>query len=415
MSGIIRASYYIETPYQPEKMAELMAKMQSAGTWSRVKGEDDKKMEPFAAKVAGIEKTGETDLCRLPTRDRHKGPYNCVNVDIDFPAGNIGPNIALVLTTAAGEIFDLMELTAVKLKNLIFPDEFLNHFPGPGFGINGSREAAKAYDRPLFGAITKPCVGLTPDEIAFLAGQAALAGADFIKDDELLGDPLYNRIEDRAKAVCAALKEAEQKTGKPCMYAFNVTDDPDKVIKNHDIAVKNGAKAVLFNVAAGGFNTLKMLAEHTRVPIHCHRDFAVASIRSPYLGISPRVFTKITRMCGGDQLQVGGIDGYIYETDDEILESFEVCTEETGSIAPALPVSSGGMWAGKLPVNIRRIGGLDFMFLCGGGVFGHPDGGYAGMRSLFAAYEAYKKGMKLEDSGDRHLKRAVEEFGNVVY
>jgi ribulose 1,5-bisphosphate carboxylase large subunit-like protein len=45
------------------------------------------------------------------------------------------------------------------------------------------------------------------------------------------------------------------------------------------------------------------------------------------------------------------------------------------------------------------------MFLCGGGVFGHPDGGYAGMRSLFEAWDEYNG-----KAGGTNLKRARQEF-----
>jgi ribulose 1,5-bisphosphate carboxylase large subunit-like protein len=140
---------------------------------------------------------------------------------------NFGPKISMLLTTVAGDIYDMSELTAVKVLDIKFDDEYLAGFHGPKFGLEGCREIAGAFGRPLFGAITKPCVGLTPEEIAQLAYEVSKAGADFIKDDELLADAPYNRVIDRVKAVSAGLKRSFEETGKTTMYAFNVTDDPD--------------------------------------------------------------------------------------------------------------------------------------------------------------------------------------------
>jgi ribulose-bisphosphate carboxylase large chain len=199
------------------------------------------------------------------------------------------------------------------------------------------------------------------------------------------------------------------------MYAFNVTDDPDEVIALHDTVAKYGGKALMFNVMTGGFGVLNNLSRHTSLPIHCHRDFAVASFRPKFMGITSAVFTKLVRLCGGDQIQCGGLDGYLYETDEEILENIRECSAPMENIKPSLAVSSGGQWAGKLPVNMRKIGNIDFMHLAGGGVFSHPDGGYAGMRSMIQSYEEIRNNRKLEDTIDKNLQRAISYFGKVVY
>ncbi|MBP7792136.1 MAG: hypothetical protein KA120_03645 [Candidatus Goldbacteria bacterium] len=415
MLKYVDVKYYVETPDSVKKTVESIATMQSTGTWSGVKRETKKLIKKFGAKVRNVKMLKDTNEIHLPTRKKRSGKINCAEAVISYPWENFGKNIAMLISTIAGEIYDLSELTAIKVTDVEFPDSYLKLFKGPKFGQQGSRDVVKAYNRPLFGTITKPCVGLSAKQIAKLAYEVSGAGIDFIKDDELLADAPYNSVADRSKEVGCALKSVYEKTGKKTMYAFNVTDNPDKVLKLHDIAVKNGAKAVMFNVLTGGFNTLNMLAEHTNVPIHCHRDFAVATFRSPYIGITPYVFTKLTRLAGGDQIQCGGISGYLYEEDEEVLESFSACTEGMGNIRKSLPVSSGGMWAGTLPINLRKIKNDDFLFLAGGGIFGHPDGGFAGVKSILSAYEAIKKGNKLEEYDCSYLKKAIWKFGEVVY
>jgi ribulose-bisphosphate carboxylase large chain len=415
MGKYLRAVYYIETPDDFNKTAELIARMQSTGTWKELNAETNRMTARFGAKVVKAEITGEKQGFALPTKHAPAIKVSCGIVEIDYPVENFGPKISMLLTTVAGEIYDMSELTAVKVLDIKFDDEYLSGFHGPKFGLEGCREIAGAFERPLFGAITKPCVGLSPEEIARMAYEVSKAGADFIKDDELLADAPYNRVIDRVKAVSAGLKRSFEETGKTTMYAFNVTDDPDEVIALHDTVKKYGGRALMFNVMTGGFGVLNKLSRITELPIHCHRDFAVTTFRPKEMGITSTLFTKLTRMCGGDQIQCGGIDGYLFETDDEVAGNISACTEKLGNIKKSLPVSSGGQWAGKLPVNMRIIGNKDFMMLSGGGVFSHPDGGYAGMKSIISAYEAFTKGIKLEDHDSGELKRAIGHFGKVSY
>ena len=69
-------------------------------------------------------------------------------------------------------------------------------------------------DRPLLNNMIKPCIGLTPERTAELAYEAAVGGVDVIKDDELICDPPFCRLEERVKAVMEALKRAEEEKGE---------------------------------------------------------------------------------------------------------------------------------------------------------------------------------------------------------
>ncbi len=409
----MKVKYYCETIETIEKAADITAINQSAGTWKKLDSETEELLSKHGAKVISAVKTGEKDSYSLPTRVDKGKKVNCGEFVIEYPEINFGGKISMLLSTVAGEAFDIAEITALKVMDIDFTQSFLSQFKGPKFGLEGSFEICGAKQRPMFGAIIKPCVGLLPSEIAKLAFEAARGGADFIKDDELLADAPYNKLEDRAKAVMGAIFDNEQKTGKKTMYAFNVTDDGTMPLKHHDTVMKYGARAVMFNVMAGGFGMLRELSGHSSVPVHCHRDFSVAAIRSDKIGISSRLFVKLTRLAGGDQIQCGGLGGYLYESDEEMLDNMRACVEPMGHIKPSLPVSSGGMWAGKLKYNLDKIGNNDFMFLCGGGVFGHPDGGYGGIRSLYEAYDEACGVVRDECNGKaegEYLKKARQAF-----
>ncbi|WP_246249122.1 hypothetical protein [Chelativorans alearense] len=54
-AGTLEAQYLIETPFEPEKVAAIMAGEQSSGTFVRVAGETDALRERAAAEILSVE------------------------------------------------------------------------------------------------------------------------------------------------------------------------------------------------------------------------------------------------------------------------------------------------------------------------------------------------------------------------
>jgi ribulose-bisphosphate carboxylase large chain len=417
----VTATYYLETPMDIYQAAQALAAEQSTGTWRRVGKETDKLRDKFGAKVVGVYPIpGEVGKRSLPTSismsefGAESTEIKAAILQIAFPTIDFGAKLANLLSAVAGNVFEMGAFTAVKLMDLSFPKPFLERFSGPKFGIRGTRRIVQVENRPLVGAIIKPCVGLEADSLAELAYQGAKGGLDFIKDDELIADTEYNSLEERVKKVMAALKRAEEETGEKTLYAFNITDRVDKICQLHDVVVENGGKCVMLNVPTAGLSALRVLAEHTQVPIHCHRDFAAAFTRSPYLGINSTLLTKLFRLAGADQIHIGAVKGKLCETDDEALSDSRACLMNFPSISQALPVSSGGQWAGKALANYQKFGHVDFIHLSGAGIYSHPDGAEAGARSVRQAWEAVLSGISLEEYAKEHaeLQSAINYFGS---
>ena len=75
------------------------------------------------------------------------------------------------------------------------------------------------------------------------------------------------------------------------------------------------------------------------------------------------------------------------------LENVRACLEPMGAIRPCLPVPGGSDWAGTLEGVHGRLGTVDFGFVPGRGVFGHPMGPAAGAASLRQAWDAIARGV----------------------
>src|ERR1700742_256414 len=99
------ASYLIETPLDPAKVAEVMAGEQSCGTFTRVEGETDELRERARAIVTSVEELPSSPTPSLPnawlTRRGTAGPYRRARVTISFPVANVGANLATLAAIVA--------------------------------------------------------------------------------------------------------------------------------------------------------------------------------------------------------------------------------------------------------------------------------------------------------------------------
>jgi ribulose 1,5-bisphosphate carboxylase large subunit-like protein len=222
----------------------------------------------------------------------------------------------------AGEWADSAAFHRCRLVGVEWPAEFL---PGPAFD---------APDRVLVGAIVKPSLGLSPVEVAETAARLAAAGADLVKDDELLGDPEWCPLEERVRAVVAA----------GVTYAANVTGPIETLLTRAARVVELGAGAVMINAFAQGLDALRALrTADLGVPIFAHRVGAALWARQPSFGVAPPVVAELTRLCGADYVQVGSFSGTVYDQADEVRAQIDACHRSIGSSRRAVAVIGGGV------------------------------------------------------------------------
>ena len=235
----ILATYLIETAHPLEKAAAAMAGEQSSGTFVSLPGETEALMARHAARVERFTELETVDTPSLPGSRPPKGAtnpitYNRAEVVLSFPFENIGPSLPNLLAMVAGNLFELGQFSGLRLVDVQLPQPFADVYPGPQFGIEGTRRLAGVYDRPIIGTIIKPSVGLSPQATAELVQTLVEAGLDFIKDDELIANPAYSTIEQRVKTVMPVINDQADKTGKKVMYAFNITGEIDEMLRHHD-------------------------------------------------------------------------------------------------------------------------------------------------------------------------------------
>ena len=168
------------------------------------------------------------------------------------------------------------------------------------------------------------------------------------------------------------------------------------MMEQHDIAVANGANALLINTLPVGLSAVRMLRKHTKVPLIGHFPFIAAFSRLEKYGVHTKVITKLQRLAGLDAIIMPGFGNRMMTPDQEVRENIEECLNGMGSLKRTLPVPGGSDSALTLDTVFRKVGSVDFGFVPGRGIFGHPMGPKAGASSIRQAWKAIEKGIPLD-------------------
>jgi ribulose-bisphosphate carboxylase large chain len=206
--------------------------------------------------------------------------------------------------------------------------------------------------------------------------------------------------------------KSEKETGENKIYLANITDEVDRLLELHDIAVAAGANAVMVNGMTTGLSAVRMLRKHARVPLVGHFDFIAPFTQIPFYGVHSKLVTKLQRLVGFDVIIMPGFGDRMKTPEEEVLENVQECFKPMGHIKDTLPVPAGSQWAGSTLKLYQRLGTIDFGIVPGRGVFGHPMGPRGGAASLQQGWESLQKGVTLEEYAKDHpeLKAAIAAF-----
>ncbi len=415
----LQATYLIETPLEPAQVAEVMAGEQSCGTFTRVQGETDDLRERARATVEHIEELPAAPAPSLPNawleRQGRGGPWRRARVRVAFPTANIGANLPTLAATVSGNLYDLGEVTGLRLESLQLPVAYRARFDLPALGIAGTRARTGVPTGALVGTIIKPNVGFSAAQTAELVAQLCAAGVDFIKDDEVCADPAHAPLAERVPAVMAVVRAHQQRTGKHVMVAFNITDETDAMRRHADLVEREGGSCVMASLNWCGHSAMQTLRRHTPLAIHGHRNGFGALARHPLLGIGFQAYQTLWRLAGVDHMHVHGLQGKFAQPDEEVIESAQDCLAPLtdGHDDAVMPAFSSGQWAGTVPATWAAVGTDDLMFMSGGGILAHPDGPAAGVTSIRQAWAAARAGTALADAAREapELAAALAFFG----
>lgn len=403
------ATYYICLPKDVDviKKAETMAVGQTIGTWVPVPGITDEMRANHCGRVVTVLDAPPAEL-----DPQIEGDVRTYFIQIAYPTANFGPQFPQMLTTLLGN--DASTSAQVKLVDLQLPDSFLAAFQGPKFGPEGLRALTGTASGPLLLNMIKPCTGITPEAGARIFYDTALGGPDFIKDDELLGNPDFCPVAERVKKYNEAARAAFEKTGKEVIYIPNVTDRADRMTDTVKRALDAGAKAVMMCFSTVGYSLFRAVSESVPVPVMGHYAASGAMNEGIQSGLSSHLSVgKFARMAGSDMVMMNTPYGGYPLTRMQYFKTMHQLTLPCGPLKPAMPICGGGVHPGLVPQFVKDFG-TDIVLAAGGAVQGHPMGAAAGIRAMRAASEASVAGISLEEAAKEspELAAALQRFGH---
>ena len=403
------ATYYAATKPKTNmvKFAAALAIEQTCGTWLKVPGETPEVRERAIGRVLGVYEAPAYQI-GIPEDVEER---NFI-IRIAYPWQNFGAQFSMMLSTVIGNISSSGK---VKLVDLEFPKSFLDGFKGPKFGVEGIRKLLGVYNRPLLNNMIKPCIGLTPEKTAELAYEAAVGGVDVIKDDELVCDPPFCRLEDRVKAVMKAIKAADEVKGEKTLYAFNITAPASNIVENAYRALDAGANCLMVNYATCGLDTVRLITENDniKVPVLAHSDYTGAQYASEWSGLSASLIgAKLPRLAGMDMVITLSPYGKFPMMMDMFVNCGLQLLAPMKHIKPVFPMPGGGTTQGHIEDVIKKFGN-DVMIAAGGAIHGHPMGPAAGARAFRQGIDAVCAGGTLEEASKEYpeLRVALEMWG----
>ena len=250
--------------------------------------------------------------------------------------------------------------TKVQLLDFDLPPALTSQFSGPHYGVSGLRELMDVHDRALTSTALKP-VGLSLDELGHLCETIASGGIDLIKDDHYLADHTFCPFEDRVATCLAAVRRAQDNTGRPVVYAPNLSGSSESIKRQIDLAHSAGVQVVMMAPMLVGLPQFKSLVENNlEIPVLAHPSFAGSSRIAP-----ETMFGKLFRLFGADAVIFANYGGRFSYSQKTCVGIAETARAQWHHFKPAMPVPAGGM-AVERSRELVEVFGLDTMLLIGG-------------------------------------------------
>jgi ribulose-bisphosphate carboxylase large chain len=302
-------------------------------------------------------------------------------VSIAFPVANTDwetDGISHMLCQLMGGHVDIDIITKCRLIELELPNSVTKHFLGPKFGLSGIRKFTGQHNKPLFGSIVKPKIGITPEVLLEMVKQMVDGGVDFIKEDEIMSNPICAPLEKRVDIISNYLAKQSRKV----VFCHTINADPHIIVDRVNRVHELGGNGVHINVFSGlgVYNSIRKMD----LPLFLHFQKSgdkVFTDKNHRFSISWPVICQLATMMGVDTIQIGMMGGYSNDDPVELQQAINVLRKGN-----TIPVLSCGFHPG-LVEKINKLVGMDYLANSGGAVHGHPGGTVAGACAMRQAID----------------------------
>ena len=337
-------------------------------------------------------------------------------VKIAFPVKNFDleqDGVTQLICAVMGGQMDIEEILSCRLLDLEMPDLFVKNFKGPKIGMNEIKKRTNCINRPLLGGIVKPKTGLDVDTLKEVCKNMVRGGVDFIKEDEILGNPSCCPFEERVKIVNDVVQNEATKLNKEVFYAPCVNSDLPYLLNRIEFLVEQKIKAYHLNIWSG-VNMYKYLRsfDFNIAMFYQKSGDRVLTDKNNSYSIAWGVLLKLARISGADFIHAGMWGGYLSDTKQDLSEWMSILTSTNKlGFNKTVPSLSCGSHPGLVDTTIKNFGN-DVMMSLGGSLHGHPDGTISGAKAMRQAFDINNdKNLKVSDFNE--YNRAIEKWGYI--
>lgn len=316
----------------------------------------------------------EDHCCKIINTDNLSDKEGTIKVA--FPLHNLNwyeDGVSQLLCFLMGGQLDINSITKCQLVKLDFPKDLIWY--KPKHGIQGIRKYTKVYDKPILGGIIKPKTGISKHTLLDIVKEMCNNGINFIKEDEILANPSFCPLMERAELISDYLHQFHPQV----IYAYCINGDyPYCIDRVEDLKAEFDINAIHINFwsGLGVYKTIREL--DTDIFIHFQKS-GDKIFTTGHFSIRWDVVCQLAGMMGIDFIHAGMWGGY--SNDENLEESLKVL--RAYEVMPAL---SCGMHPGLVD-KTTELFGVDYMANVGGAIHGHPKGTGAGVRAMRQAID----------------------------
>jgi len=304
-------------------------------------------------------------------------------IKIAFPEKNINfkyDGISHLLVQIMGGQCDIDIIKRCVVEKLELTPSMQSCLKGPVVGLREMKKhCGIPADKPLLGGIVKPKTGLTPKQNFELVKQLIDGGCNFIKEDEILSDPDWCRIEDRLPLVADYIKQTNSKV----YYCVSIHTDPAHLLDRVKQVYSLGGNGVHvnFHCGMGSYKSIREL----NLPILLHYQKSgdkILSCTDHAYHIHHDVLFELAGRSGCSTLHCGMIGGYMDNDAEQVLKTVKMLNDIN-----CVPALSCGMHPGIVNRVTDTVGHGNWLANVGGALSGHPMGTLAGVKAMRQAID----------------------------
>ena len=320
------------------------------------------------------------------------------NVKIAFPEVNLNlaeDGISQLFVEVLGGQCDIDIIEKCRVIDIQFTENQLKQFQGPKIGLKEiKRYCSIPDDKPIFGTIVKPKVGLGSEKYFDLVKCLIDGCANFCKEDEILSNQDFCPISKRLPKIVNYLERTKSKM----FYCVSINADPNKLLDRVKQVYELGGNGVHVNVHCG-FGAYRAIRE-LDLPILVHYQKSGDKIWTDSgnrFGFDESVLFKIIALSGCGTAHCGMLGGYLNEDEERTKRIVKMLADL--NCAGAL---SCGLHPGLVNYIKKTLGHGNFMANVGGALFSHPGGTLRGVMAMRQAIDG--------EEGPEY-KSAIEKWG----